>query len=77
MIDVLYSNCLEQFQAIERTRDMLDMSTDLSPAFYCSCLLSSPAGKLLYIQMISAMELIAVSFGRELKDVHQHTYLFI
>lgn len=51
---------------------MLDMSTDLSPASYCSCLLSSAAGKLLYIQMISAMELIAVSFGRELKDVHQH-----
>lgn len=51
------------------------MSTDLSRTFsYCSRLLVSPAGKLLYIQMISPIELIAVSLGRELKDEHTHTH---
>lgn len=56
---------------------MLDESTDLSWAlFYCLCLLLPPADKLLYIQMISSIELIAVSLGRELKDEPQHGHTY-
>lgn len=57
--------------------DMRDVSTHLSWAFsYCPFMQLSCSGKLLHIQMISPIELIAVSLGRELKDKHQHGHTY-
>lgn len=71
VIDVLYSDDISRLT----NKDMRDMSADLSREFfYCLCPLFffPPAGKWLHIQMISPIEFIAVSLGRELKDEHHH-----
>lgn len=59
------------------TGDMRDVSSHLSWALsYCPLKQLSRSGKLLHIQMISPIELIAVSLGRELKDEHQHGHTY-